>query len=204
MTDQPRSGRGLRPALRAECRTALRNAAGADAPLEVGHGGCEQCAAVVGFRDRFAPLLAIPPRLPTALASREMVDAIHARIVDAASEGGLGALLSGGKVASPVDAWPDDLLASPLAQSVVATPVPGSDLLTWARLRQTLMANHGTRRSRRLRWGWLLGLAAAAAALVSVGHLLSEGARPVPTIVFTDLQTMPGVDFSYVRYGALR
>jgi hypothetical protein len=204
MTDQPRAGLGLRPALRDACRAALRAAAGAATPLGADHTSCKQCAAVVAFRDRFVPLLAIPPQLPAELASREMIDSIHERIVDGLADGGMNALLAGRRVASPIDAWPEVLLASPLAHSVVGTPVLGSDQLTWARLRQTLMANLGTDRSRRVRWGWLLGLAAAAAALISVGQLLSDGSREVPTIVFADLETMPGVDFSVVRYGALR
>jgi hypothetical protein len=81
--------------------------------------------------------------------------------------------------------------------------------LQWARVRQSILdsvAEQGVvkRRTARVRQGLAFGVAAAAI-LGAVGLFL--GQRPptnVPTIVFRDVDTMPGVDFAVVRYGAMR
>ena len=50
----------------------------------------------------------------------------------------------------------------------------------------------------------LLVAAAGVAATLLVTSLLRDGTPASPTIVFTDLDAMPSVDFAVLRYGALR
>jgi hypothetical protein len=204
--------------VRRECRTLLREllTGSGDAAAREHAERCGDCAARLAARDRLASALRQRPQLPDevqrALSSgRDLLrELVHERAVENAQSSVLGrALAEAQPVPAPqVGDWHDGLLVSRTAQRTGERPASASPL-QWARVRQSILdsvAEQGVvkRRTARVRQGLAFGVAAAAI-LGAVGLFL--GQRPptnVPTIVFRDVDTMPGVDFAVVRYGAMR
>lgn len=200
---EPRRG-GLRPEAPAACRQFLRDLQEERAN---DHGTqCQACAAHVAFQLHAAQLLRRRPAVPAALLSRQILEATQERLVasiEATSP--LQSWLSKPAVAPDAAAeCPAQLLASPLADAASSSPrLPSAG--AWGNVRQSLIADLASRRRARVRMGLWLGAAGiAAAALVSVILLSPQGTTTPHTIVFTDLDTMPNVEFSVIRYGALR
>jgi hypothetical protein len=199
---------GMRPALPAACRTALRASAGGERGVGgSAHEACPRCASIASFQQRFAPLLAKRPAPPPELASRAFLDAVLERIVDVSATGTQQWLRLPPHAADP--AWPEELLESPVAASIVANaPRPPMSTASWDQswdqLRRTILADVDAHQVLRVRRGWLLGLVATAAAALTVSLLLVDDTPAQPTIVFADLDSAPGVDFSILRYGALQ
>lgn len=195
---------GLRPAAPAACRQFLRDQQEERAN---DHGTqCPACAGHVAFQLQAAQLLRRRPAMPAALLSRQILEATQERLVasiEATSP--LQSWLSKPAVAPDAAAeCPAPLLASPLADAASSSPqLPSAG--AWGNVRQSLIADLAARRKARVRMGLWLGVAGiAAAALVSVMLLSPQGTTTPHTIVFTDLDTMPNVEFSVIRYGALR
>src|SRR5687767_11851655 len=139
---------GLRPAVPAACRAALRAGAAGEAgesvpegALETGaHAGCPRCASIESFRERFAPLLAQRPTPPAVLASRAFLDSVLERIVDNSADVAEHWLRLPPRSAEA--AWPEELLESPVAASVAATaPRAHVSTASWDQLRRTILAN---------------------------------------------------------------
>lgn len=200
---EPNRG-GLRPATPAACRQFSQDLQEGRASDHAAH--CPACAAHVAFQSKAAGLLRQRPAAPAALLSREILEATQQRIVESI------------EATSPLQAWlarpamapdvaaecPKPLLTSPLADAAGTPPrLPATS--AWGNVRQSLIADLAARRTGRVRMGMMLGAAGiAAAALISAILLSPQGTTTPHTIVFTDLDTMPNVEFSVIRYGALR
>lgn len=192
---------GLRPRVSAACRTWLRDLDGRGA-IQSPH--CDRCASMAAFLHRFAPLLAIPPRPPAALASQTTVERIQERIVDGATSGSGGELLARAPVPVFAAEWSDGLLLSPVTRAAMGEALIPTPPDLREQLRHSILADLGARRVRRASRGFLLGLVAAAIVMVTAGLLLAGGETEQPLIVFSDLQTLPGGEYTALRYGALR
>lgn len=210
-SEERRDGRGLRPAIPAACRAfllALEQDSGwtwepGSEPAR--HAAeCPRCAEHVAFRSRFARLLAVRPSSPAALLSRDLLEATQERIVAAIEATPVGQWVAG-RVATPEPGggWPEPLLDSAVARAMGSAPQSPSGV-AWAEVRESVIAVLGSRRTVRARWGLWLGIAGIAATAVFSVMLLARGTPNATTIVFTDLDAMPGVEFSVIRYGALR
>lgn len=198
-------GDGLRPTTPAACREFLR--ALEDAKVDGGHAAaCPRCAAHAAFRAKLDTLLRARPVAPPILLSRHLLESTQERIVEAVeAESPIGQWIAD-HVEVPLAAqeWPQPLL-DPSAVARAMMVAPGSPSAhAWGEVRKSVLAELGTRRASRTRLGlWIGAVAMAAAAILSV-LLPSPGTERNTTIVFTDLDSMPGVEFSVIRYGALR
>lgn len=191
-----------------ECRAFLRIAlAEGGLPADDAHGrACPECARRVAMHRRLASLLKVRPTPPAALLAPTLLPAIHERVIDASEASALGDIvrnLPGGDLAATAaGGWPEGLLDSPLAREVVATPAPQSAAV-WARVRRTILAEVRATPVRRWRLRLWLGAGGVAATLIVSALLLREAPPSPTTIVFTDLDETPRVDYAVVRYGAL-
>lgn len=142
--------RGLRPALDAACRIALREAI----PSRVGNSeearkhveACAACQARVHAGSRLATWLADAPRpaLPEAMAGRasELLAGIHERVVQAAESGPLGAWVHAAHVAMP-EAAADCAEAvvgdrALLASRLMTEPAAPADAV-WSQVRRSIL-----------------------------------------------------------------
>lgn len=159
---------------------------------------------MAAFLHRFAPLLSIPPRPPAILASRATVERIQERIVDAATGGSGGDLLARAPVPVFAAVWSDGLLLSPVTRAAMGEASVRTPPDLREQLRHSILADLGARRVRRAARGFVLGLVAAAIVTVTAGLMLAGAEPEQPLIVFTDLQSLPGGEYTALRYGALR
>lgn len=198
--------------LAAGCRefltAALAKRGVLSADLEAHRAGCASCAERLARGLHFARLIAAQPALPDALRAADLRERIHERVVELAEASPLGATLAVGMVAvPPPQAWPESVVDTDLAHLVRAPQLPS--VATWARVGQAIradLANTGSlgRASHRRVGGWLIGGLGAAAAAAVFLLITREAPRQVPSIVFADLEQPPGVEFTVLRYGALR
>jgi hypothetical protein len=192
---------GLHSPLGGECRAFLRAHLDAPAPV-VTH--CERCAAVHAFKSRMAAHLATRPTAPPQLFARPLLEATLERVVAKCDAGAIGASLRDREpTAAPRD-WVAPALESSVLRAALANQ-PRTSPDAWSQVRRAVLAEAHEVRVTRSRQRWLLGMiTAAAAAAIVVGVFMTQGTRIEANIVFLDLDTAPGIDFSAVRYGALR
>ncbi|MFY9342513.1 MAG: hypothetical protein WAT39_08485 [Planctomycetota bacterium] len=132
-----------------------------------------------------------------------MLDGVLERIIDASAGAVAGGLANPARPPVADQGWPNGLLDSPVVEAAVTgatSPPPGG---AWTLLRHRILHDIGigdAARVRRVRWLGLL----AAAGIVCGAVLLANATEEAPTITFTDLATMPDVELSIVRHGALR
>ncbi|HEX5054642.1 MAG TPA: hypothetical protein VFZ65_22900 [Planctomycetota bacterium] len=203
--------RPARPGLSAECRTFLREVAIPESSLDAAAQrhvvSCAFCAARAEARRRLGSMIAQRPPLPDCLDASTWLERVHDRVVEEAERTMLGRALATAIPAPLADdaGWPEPLLESEVGRRAMVPP-PGSPAV-WAPIRDSILAEvvrpapaMGLRASSR----WMLG--AAAAVLVATVCVVAVSRRPteVREIAFTDLDTMPHVEFAVVRHGALR
>jgi hypothetical protein len=197
---EDRRDRGLRPFLSQACRAFLR--AGADDAAAAAHQEvCADCRLRMAGRASLQAALRVRPPVPVELASAAFRDSIFERIIEQAEVGPLGAAL---ERAMPISRVPDlspptELGGEQLARNLFRQPAPPSSE-AWASARRAILAETGVGSGRR----WWLGVGGIAAAAIICGLLLSDGTSEEPAIVFTDVSTMPSVDFAVLRHGLPR
>lgn len=196
------------------CRTFLREALGD--LLEPARAGrpdsshlqrshleqCSFCRARVAAGDQLAAVLVERPKMPAAAEFAAVLERVHEQVVEAYEGSPLGAALAEvpeAPVGSAAAAWDLPLLGSELARDSIIPPAMPS-AAAWMRVRANILSEATSAPSRlapRLVFG-LLGTVAAAGLV-----LLFVELRPnrVPHIEFAELQTMPAVDFAFVRHG---
>jgi hypothetical protein len=194
------------------CREFLAGALamrGALSPeLEAHRAACASCAERLARGLHFARLIAAVPALPDALGAADLRERIHERAVELAEASPLGATLAAGMAAVPApEAWPEPVVETELGHLVRTPQLPST--ATWARVGLAIRADlaaavRGGQVSRRRVGGWLVGGMGAAAAAAVFLLLAREEPRQAPNIVFADLEQPPGVEFTVLRYGALR
>jgi hypothetical protein len=158
-------------------------------------------------RDQLATLLRQRPPAPIELSSPDLLPAIFERVIASAEAGATGALLRQEMPVQPAAAGSDaapEPLESPLAMALLTRPdQPSTD--AWDSVRGAILSSHRAMPvaagASRGRW---LGIATVAAAAMVYGILLSDGTRAVPNIVFTDVASMPDVEFVVLRHGIPR
>lgn len=182
------------------CRAFLRNGMAEDDHAS----GCAFCSARLGARRKLGEWLAQPIAPPAELESAAFLDSIKTRIVDRAEASALGQLLDQAMpVASPAAlerAFPVDLLDSAVGTSAVGDPtgdlVGSVGELGWARVRQRVLQQMHADRSRHLARFRMIAVFGVAAAAILCSILVSEGTRRPPSIVFTDVSSVPSLEFS--------
>ncbi len=200
-----------------ECRDFLRIAlAEGDLLAEDAHGrACAHCSRRVALHRRLASWIKVRPTPPAALLAPSLLSAIHERVIDASEANALGNIvrnlpgadlarggIAGSRIAATAAAsWPEGLLDSPLAREVVATPAPRSAAV-WARVRRTILAEVRASPVRRWRMRLWLGAGGVAATLIVSALLLREVPPSPTTIVFTDFEGPPEVEYTVLRRGA--
>jgi hypothetical protein len=195
--------RGLRTAIGLACRRFLREEPDtADHPRD-----CEACRNHLLARERLAGLLRQRPESPQELRSPELLPAIFERVVTGAEAGATGALLRQGLSVQPVANDLEGnfgLLESSLARALFRRPMPPS-ADAWESVQEAILSGQrmtpASVGANHRRW---LGAAAVAAAAIVCGMMISDGTRTSPTIVFTDVASMPDVDFVVLRDGIPR
>lgn len=189
------------------------------AELAAHRDACPECAARLARGMHFARLLATPPALPAALRSNELRERICERIIESVEGSAHGSAMADavGAVPAPSE-WPEPVVESGLGERLVTAP-EGPDQGTWLRMERAILADLATGavvagavvagtgdeiRRRRI-GGWLAGGLGAAAAAAMVLLLVSrEQPRQQAAPVVVDLDSPPGVEFTVLRYGALR
>lgn len=214
--------------LTAECRAFLRagmpDASAAEAPVAQHLAACAFCSARLAARQKLGVALRVRPPAPQELRSSAFLDGIRTRIIEQCEQAPLGALLERAmpvQVPAPLEGvFPEGLLQSDLSRTAVQAAA-GADAgearvdseIAWSRIRNGVLAGVGEvvtqeRAGHRLlrTKGMALASVAAAAAIICA-MLVSEGTTTSPTIVITDVATMPSVEFSpmaVLRHGAIR
>src|SRR5262245_38985660 len=194
-----------RPHMRAECRAVLQAAIAAGrAPADDPHvRSCPHCAHRLSMHRRLATWLKSRPTPPAELMAPSFLSAVHERVVEACEASPLGDRLDKGMAATPPAAgWPEELLSSRVAQDAVSPPAPLPGFV-WAQVQRSILAEVRAAPARRWRRPLWLGLAGAAATLI-VAALLRQAPPSPTTIVFTDLDAIPSVDYAVLRYGPPR
>ena len=217
---------GLRPALPAACRAALREllhgrSTGAGEETRAGRDArahaaeCPDCTARLRAADRLGELVARRPEVPAELRSPVLFERVLEQAVESAEAGPLGQALEAAPVSAPAGGGqPDERLwqgivaeRSELADAVLTRPAAVGEQAIWTRMRRSILEEVGSR-ARRLPLRWPL-LAAGAAAAVLLGLALmsdspADGTSRQPVIVFTELEHPPDVEFAVLRYGSPR
>ena len=191
--------------LPAECRAFLDAALAARgiATDDAHARECEPCARRLALHRGLAARIATRPPAPRELASPAFLSGIHERVIEASEASALGERIGAGMAATPpAEGWPEPLLSSAIAADAMSPPA-SQPAAVWARVRRTILDE--VRAAPVSHWRkHLLVAAAGVAATLLVTSLLRDGTPASPTIVFTDLDAMPSVDFAVLRYGALR
>lgn len=179
-------------------RYGLAEALQADANLSA-WGACSSCRQHVITARSMVPVLKQRPMMPTELAEPEFAHRVMERIILRVRQAETGSLLDEAmQVPPPVPAQslhPGLVLRDTLTQAVRSSPQAPSDE-AWSRLRSKVwqqvrqVDSAGSAPTARLA---LAGLAAAA---VFMTFLLQERNTVVPTIVFTDVASIPGSELS--------
>ena len=218
------SGSGLTAECRAFLRAGMPAASAAEAPLAQHLAACAFCSARLAARQKLAVAMRVRPTAPQELRSSAFLDGIRTRIIEQCEQAPLGALLERAmpvQVPAQVEgAFPEGLLQSDLSRTAVQAAAGANarearvdSALAWSRVRLGVFAGANEevaqeRQSQRLlrTKGMALASVAAAAAIICA-MLVSEGTTTQPTIVITDVATMPSVEFSpmaVLRHGAIR
>ena len=153
-----------------------------------------------------------------------MLDAIRERVVEHVEAGPVGAWLEAAQVVMPAGAAPANWLdavvdgdpvgaragaavhgapSQSMAEGLMQAPRP-PEALVWSQVRRSILAEIAATAQSKVRRNplrWRIVLAGVAASAVLGLFVLSEGTPPAPTIVFTELQRAPDLDFAVVRYG---
>ena len=202
---------GLRPAVAAACRKAMRFGFDRAAMTEEARRHVDACAFCADRLRAAAELGGWLRQRPerSGASPAEVLGGIYDRVVTQAEEGPVGEWLDTSiPVPSPADAQPtldDVMLESPLADALVRPPVPPSPAV-WEGVRRTILDDVAAERARRRRpIGWRILLAGVAASAVIGLISTAERGADAPTIVFTDFDRAPAdVEFAVVRYGSRR
>ena len=199
---EDRRGTGLRPFVPQACRAFLR-AGPEDAAMAAHPETCADCRLRMAGRASLQAALRVRPPVPVELASATLRDSIFERIVEQAEGGSLGTALEQAmplsRSAVPDLSPPTAFGGEQLARQLFRQPSPPSSE-AWASARRAILAEAGVGSGRR----WWLGAGGIAAAAIICGLLLSDGTSEEPAIVFTDVSTMPSVDFAVLRHGLPR
>ena len=199
---------GRQPKVGAECRAFLRATLGERGPVGSTRGthaeSCAFCSARLAVRDRLAPLLRVRPAMSTETPS---LQGVHERIVEMAESSFPGQAIAKAMPVSSLGSedggWPEALLESDVGRRMHEVELPASKA-AWSNVRESILVGVATTAARRIRRNWLLGVVGAAVAGVVTFLLVPSGSPEVPSIVFVDLDSAPGVDFAVLRYGATR
>ena len=199
---EDRRSTGLRPFVSQACRAFLR-AGAEDAATAAHQDTCADCRLRMAGRASLQAALRVRPPVPTELESASFRDSIFERIVEGAESGPLGSALERAmplaRSSVPDLSPPTEFGSEELARQLLKQPAPPSSE-AWASARRAILAEAGVGSGRR----WWLGVGGIAAAAIICGLLLSDGTSEEPTIVFTDVSTMPSVDFAVLRHGLPR
>jgi hypothetical protein len=149
--------------------------------------------------------LAIRPQAPADLLGPKLLDSVFERAIENSEAGVVGQLLAAGMPAiePPISGVPEMVLESPVARALLRPPAQPSPI-EWDRVQRSVLADVQTVRPSRGFRSMRLGAAGLAAATIICAFMLSRGTPEETKIVFADLDTMPGVDFAAIRYGATR
>lgn len=201
------------PRLTPECRAMLRGAGrdGVDRAIRDHADACAFCRDWLQRRAGLTELLAQPVKPPSELTSAAMLDGIRERIIEAGEESSLGRVLEEvlPQPAAPQtaqraatgdagDDWAGPALDRELAAQLRRVPGRAPD---WSEVRESVLgtaarSGGGRRVSTRI----VAGAGGVAAAVILCALLLSEpDRRDMPEIVFTDVSSVSGVDFSPMR-----
>lgn len=204
---------GLR--LTAECRAYLRAGLPDAGAAEGDSGGglwsqhlqlCAFCSSRLAAKQKLASALRSVPPVPQELHSPAFLDGIRTRIIEQSERSPVGALLDRAMPVVVPDhvegAFPQELLQSDLSRAAIQRGEPARDSdFAWSRVRTHVFAGLGdevaqARQRHRLLRTKGIALASVAAAAIICAMLVSEGTTTQPTIVITDVATMPSVEFS--------
>jgi len=160
---------------------------------------CRSCSEHVSAARALLPALQQQPRLPAELDHPEFLEQVQERIVLHAEQTQAGQLLAGALKVPPPEP-PQELrpgvsLDGGLAQFVRSLPAEPSDE-AWARLRSQVWLQVRRRDAATSLSSARLAFAGIAAAALFMTFLPHERNTAVPTIVFTDVATIPGSEFS--------
>lgn len=196
------------PRLTAECRAFLREGLPEGAAWTEHVQRCAFCSARKAARRRFGRILGEPVVPPAALHSAAFLDVIRARIVEQCEQSPVGALLEQGMPVAPpaavADAFPTGLLEAGLARETVNAMRPASEA-AWRGVRNRVLGDLAEHRMRRVARAKGVAMVGVAAAAIFFAIFLSEGTQTPPTIVITDISSMPAVEFSpmaVLRHGS--
>jgi len=212
---------GLKPAVSALCRVALREVMSDSGESNTGDQSirehmqaCGFCSARLQARATLAKWVAVRPAAPAILASPSVLEGIYERAAEAVEQGPIGnwleqAAVATTEVAASSDADPSFLQdclqesasSVDLVRDLIRDPVQ-PDAEAWGGVRRHILEGVASERVARRQMGWRVLLVGAAAAAV-VGLLaISEDVPVQPTITFADLDHAPDVAFANVRYGS--
>lgn len=185
-----------------DCGAFLRH--GLASAIAQGHAGeswhdCGSCRKHVDAARALLPALRQKPQLPTELMQSGFLEGVQERIVQHAQADQTGQFLADGlKIPPPelpAELRPGVSLAAGLAQSVRALPKePSQD--AWEQLRSQVWRQVRHQGSAARLPATRYALAGIAAAAILMTFLLQQRNTEAPTIVFTDVATIPGSQFS--------
>ena len=210
--------RGLKPAVAASCREALREllplgqlheASASQGALD--HlAKCAFCNARLSASSNLSEWVAARPAIPAALGRSEVLEGVYSRLAEAAEQGAIGAWLERAPVTATDDgpllteqasgSRRDELLRDFLRRPAQADPQ------VWSGVRRSILDEVASERVIRRRMPMKLTTLLAGAAAIAFISLLTfpQNKDSIPTITFADLDRAPDVDFAIVRYGARR
>ena len=209
--------RGLRSALAARCRLALRDVGSDESSEHIAK--CSFCTARTKAANRIAKFASQRPEVPAALSAASMLEGIYDRVAESAQQVSLGEWLQQADVPVPDKHAPEvSAEASPWADVTSSVERANGDLIgeflrgpvlpdvrVWFGVRRSILADvaHESAAPTKLRlMNWRVLLAGAAASAVIALLAVSDPAPVHPTIVFADLDRAPDVEFATVRYGS--
>ena len=221
-TDHVSSGgqpepRGLRSAVAALCRAALRDVESDESRQHV--AGCSFCMARTKAVDSIKAFASQRPEVPAALKTTSLLSSVYERIAESPQHVSLGEWLEQSPVPVPEGTSSQGSEeASPWAEAVVGVEHANRDLLgelvrgpelpdarVWSGVRRSILANvaRASAAPTRIKLrNWRILLAGAAAAAVIGLLTVSDSSPEHPVIVFADLDRAPDVPFATVRYGS--
>jgi hypothetical protein len=209
--------RGLRPAIAAPCRAALRDLATDSSRQHVAE--CSFCIARAKAAESLAPFAAQRPVMPAALSTASVLEGIYERIAQSPQHASLSEWVEQSPVPAPEvlasqeegSSWDHaevavDPAKEALVGQLIRTPeMP--DARVWTGVRRSILADvtHESAAAKGLKLtNWRILLAGAAASAV-IGLLAVSDPAPIqPTIVFADLDRAPDIQFATIRYGSRR
>lgn len=207
--------KGLRPAVAASCRRALREAVSDSRSVQTRQHlqECSFCSARIRTSASLADWCSERPDVPSALSSESVLEGILERVTESSEEGSIGAWIQSASAESLADdasqsTWVETVGSESVNATAIGDFIRGPqqpDPHVWLGVRRSILAGVASARTMRRRlkpMSWRVLLAGAAAAALIGLIVTSGGPSPQPTIVFADLDRAPDVDFAIVRYGA--